>query len=179
MSISVSQLLKMSRAERGELYRKSDAGPIPDGEGRGTAVIGPDSVARRIIAWIARALFWQGKVFDAKRGLLINRVFCLSFKAIKARIYKDSSWLDQRECVILDYSQTSLVACKVRDEMREVAPGLYLGIVFWGRTRLPVEFIVDVNPRDARGWGLAVRYALFLLALGVLGFWIASMTMQP
>jgi len=175
MSFNVSQLLKMSRTERGELYRKSDAGPIPDGDGRGTAVIGPDSLARRIIAWITRALFWQGKVFDAKRGMLINRVFCLSFKAIKARVYKEPSWLDQRECVVLDYSKTSLVACRVRDEMREIAPGLYLGMVFWGRTRLPVDFIVDLNPRGGRRWELALRYALFSLALGAICFWIASM----
>ncbi len=177
MPVNVSQLLKMSRAERDEVYRRSDAGPIPDGAGHGTAVIGHDSVARRIIAWIARALFWQGKLFDAKRGTLINHVFCLSFKAIKARVYKEPSWLDQRDCVVLDYSHTSLIACKVRDEMREVAPGLYLGIVFWGRTRLPVDFIVDVNPRGGRGWALLIRYVLFLLALGALGFWIASLTM--
>src|SRR6185295_14649556 len=33
-------------------------------------------------------------------------------------------------------SKTSLVARKVRDEIREVSPGLYLGKVYWGKKRL-------------------------------------------
>src|SRR5262245_25847732 len=142
MSVELSQLLKMSQAELDDLFRSSEAGPMPDGDGRGTAVIAPGTWLGRIIGWIARALFWQGKVFDAKRGMLINKVSCLSFKAIKARVYKEPSWLDQRECIVLDYSKTSLVAGKVRDEIREVGPGLYFGLVYWGKKRLPVNFTV-------------------------------------
>jgi hypothetical protein len=36
----------------------------------------------------------------------------------------------------LDYSETSLLARCVRDEIREVADGLYLGLVFWKRRRI-------------------------------------------
>jgi hypothetical protein len=35
-----------------------------------------------------------------------------------------------------DYSETSLLARCVRDEIREVADGLYLGRVFWKRRRI-------------------------------------------
>ena len=37
---------------------------------------------------------------------------------------------------MLDYSDTSLIAHWIRDEIREVADGLYLGLVFWKRTRI-------------------------------------------
>jgi hypothetical protein len=49
------------------------------------------------------------------------------FRAIKAELYKGPSLLDGRESNIIDYSRTSLLAHAVRDEIREVAPNLYLG----------------------------------------------------
>ena len=35
------------------------------------------------------------------------------------------------ECIVLDYSQTSLVAHWIRDEIRLIGPGFYLGRVYW------------------------------------------------
>jgi hypothetical protein len=37
---------------------------------------------------------------------------------------------------VLDYSKTSLVAHYIRDEIREVSPGVYLGLVYWGQKKL-------------------------------------------
>lgn len=164
MPVDLPQLLRMSQKELDELYLRSEAGPMPDGESRGTALIAPGTGPGRVIGWIARWLFWQGKVFDAKNGSLINRAFCLSFKAIRARVYKEPSWLDGRECIVLDYSKTSLLACKVRDEIREVGPGLYLGKVYWGRKRL-IDFAVDFHtPPDVHGRNRLIRYGVVLLA---------------
>ena len=55
--------------------------------------------------------------------------------AIVAQVYKAPSWFDGKECIVLDYSQTSLVASHVRDEIRQVEPGFYLGLVFWEKTK--------------------------------------------
>jgi hypothetical protein len=57
-------------------------------------------------------------------------------RAIAARVYKAPSWIDEKECIVLDYSETSLVAHWIRDEIRLIAPGTYLGIVFWDRAKL-------------------------------------------
>ena len=38
--------------------------------------------------------------------------------------------------IILDYSKTSLVAGMIRDEIRQVGPGVYLGQVYWGKRRI-------------------------------------------
>ena len=56
--------------------------------------------------------------------------------AIIAKVYKGASWLDGKECIVLDYSETSLVAHWIRDEIRQIEPGLYLGKVYWDKKRL-------------------------------------------
>ena len=61
-------------------------------------------------------------------------------------MYKAPSWFDQKECIVLDYAHTSFVARKIRDEIREVAPGVFLGIVFWGRNKL-MNFAVSFPAR--------------------------------
>jgi hypothetical protein len=37
---------------------------------------------------------------------------------------------------VLDYSQTSIVAQWIRDEIRMIGPGIYLGEVYWNKARL-------------------------------------------
>jgi hypothetical protein len=75
-------------------------------------------------------------VFDRAKGELKNKILPMGHKAIVAKVYKEKSWLDQKECIVLDYSKTSLIAHWIRDEIREVAPGIYLGIVYWGKKKL-------------------------------------------
>ncbi len=130
MALNRSQFLKMSYEQLDELFAKSPAGELPDGEGTGTAIVWPGTWCAKVWAWIARWFFWQGKVFDARRGRLINRVTAFGVRAIQATVAPGKSWFDGRECTVIDYSKTSLVARMVRDEIREVAPGLFLGKVF-------------------------------------------------
>ena len=40
------------------------------------------------------------------------------------------SCLDGKPSIVMDYGETSLVWADVRDEVREVAPGLYLGRMY-------------------------------------------------
>ena len=75
-------------------------------------------------------------MFDAQRGVLNNRILALGLNAIIAKVYKGPSWLDGKECIVLDYSETSLVAHWIRDEIRLIAPACYLGVVYWDKTRL-------------------------------------------
>ena len=84
MALDVAQLLKMSQAELDDLFKKSPAGPIPDGAAKGTAIIAPDTVYTKEIAELISLFAWQGKTFDAKRGVLTNRISILGFNAILA-----------------------------------------------------------------------------------------------
>jgi hypothetical protein len=136
MAIDVPQLLKMTAAQLDALFTSSPAGDIPDGDAQGTAIIAPGTQYSPEIAEIVNHFGWQGKVFDAKDGVLVNKILSFGLKAIIAKVYKGPSWVDNKECIILDYSQTSLLAHRVRDEIRMIGPGLYMGPVFWDKTRL-------------------------------------------
>ena len=136
MAYDVPQLLAMTQAELDDLFRASPAGDIPDGSAHGTAIIAPGTRYSESIADIINHFGWQGKVFDAQKGVLKNKVLAFGFEAIIARVYKDKSWLDGEECIVLDYSDTSLVAHWIRDEIRLIGPKFYLGKVYWAKARL-------------------------------------------
>jgi hypothetical protein len=136
MAYDIEQFLRMTQGQLDELFTASPAADIPDGEGKGTAIIAAGTGITPEIAAFINHFAWQGKIFDAKAGLLKNKILPFGVAAIVARVYKGESWFDGKECIVLDYSETSLVAGWIRDEIRMVQPGLYLGQVFGGRTRL-------------------------------------------
>ena len=136
MAYDVPQLLAMSQAQLDDLFRASPAGDIPNGSAAGTAIIAPGTTYSQSIAEIINHFGWQGKVFDAEHGTLKNRILVFGFEAIIAKVYKGPSWLDGKECIVLDYSQTSLVAHWIRDEIRLIGPNFYLGKVYWDKQRL-------------------------------------------
>jgi hypothetical protein len=142
MAYDVKQLLDMSQNELDDLFKASPAGDIPDGDAKGTAIIAPGTKYSPEIAQFVNAFAWQGKVFDAKAGLLRNKILPFGLNAIIAKVYKAPSWLDGKECIVLDYSQTSLLAHWIRDEIRLIGPGFFLGKVYWGKDRL-IDFALQ------------------------------------
>jgi hypothetical protein len=136
MAYDVGKLLTMSQADLDALFTNSPAGNIPDGEADGTAIVAPGTTYSATIAKFVSNFAWQGKVFDAKKGVLRNRILPFGLNAILAKVYKGPSWLDNKECIVLDYSDTSIIAQWIRDEIRQIDPGLYLGKVYWDKKRL-------------------------------------------
>jgi hypothetical protein len=145
---TIANLMEMSRRELDDLFRRSKAGDIPEGESSGTAIVCPGTLWSRIIARFVRRVAWQGKVFtktpDGHDATLQNKIGPAGTPLIVARVYYTDSWLDGEKCIVLDYSQTSLFARKIRDEIRIVDEQnrLYLGKVWWGRTRL-IDFALQ------------------------------------
>ena len=144
MSLFVQQLLAKSRDELDALFSAHDAGPIPDGFAEGTAILAPGSRLNAGIAGLMKAFVWKGKLFDAGSGTLRNRIFPFGIDTVPAKVYRAPSWLDQRACIVLDYSETSIVARWIRDEIRLVAPGIYLGHAYWSRSRL-MYFVLEIK----------------------------------
>jgi hypothetical protein len=132
----IDDLLKHSAAELDELFKKSPAGVIPSGEAEGRAIIAPGTPWSEPLAEFVQYFAWKGKVFDPEHGVLRNNILPLGIKAIIAKVYPGKSWLDEKECIVLDYSETSLVAHWIRDEIRAIEPNLYLGIVYWNKSKL-------------------------------------------
>ena len=142
MTVTVSEMLKMSQQQLDDLFTQSPPGDIPSGEAKGTAIVAPGTFYTQDIANFINHFAWQGKVFDPAKGVLRNKITPFGLNAIIARVYKGPSWLDNKECIVLDYSETSLVAHWIRDEIREVAPNVYLGKVYLGKKRL-IDFALE------------------------------------
>jgi hypothetical protein len=145
MAYDVPRLLSMSQTQLDDLFRASPPGEIPDGEAKGTAIVAPGTSYSEEIAEFINHFAWQGKTFDAAKGVLRNRILPLGLSAIIAKVYKAPSWLDGKECIVLDYSDTSLLARWIRDEIRQIGPGTYLGKVYWDKKRL-IDFVLRFQP---------------------------------
>jgi hypothetical protein len=140
--ITLDLLLKTSRGELDKLFSSSVGGDVPVGRGTGTVVFAPNSVLTRLVAVLARLFLWKGKEFDSSTDTLLNLIGPFGTRAIRAKVYTDSSWFDGKDVVVLDYSRTSRVAHWIHDEIREVAPNLYLGLVYWSRRKV-LFFVLD------------------------------------
>jgi hypothetical protein len=137
----------MSTPELELLYRNAGAGDIPTGYLPGKVLYCPDERFAGAKSRLS-ALVWHGKIFDPCTGTLINQ-WC-GLQAVRARVYPGSSCLDGRPAIVMDYRGVSCVVwASVRDEMREVAPGLYLGVMFRCRgacAQFKMFFALEVQP---------------------------------
>ena len=61
--MTFDDLKSRSQSELDDLFRQSPAGPIPDGDTMGQAIVCPGTFWSRLIARFVHALAWQGKVF--------------------------------------------------------------------------------------------------------------------
>lgn len=140
MNATIQQWLGKSRQELDEIYRNAGPGAMPEGDTRGTAILAGSPVARMVAA-LAGLLAWQGKVFDrfapeCQAGVLVNKITPFSLTFIVAKVYRGDSWMDGKPTIVIDYSKTSFFARLIRDEIREVEPGVYLGKVWWRKRRV-------------------------------------------
>ena len=136
MAYDVAQLLQMSNTDLDSLFSGSLVGDIFNGPVKGIAIIVLGIKFSLEIAEFINLFVWQGKTFDGQKGVLRNRILLIGLNAIIAKVYKGPSWFDKKECVVLDYSDTSLVAHWIRDEIRLIGPDFYLGRVYWGKKPL-------------------------------------------
>jgi hypothetical protein len=116
----------LARLDRDQLDAVFAAGATPEppvGFGRGRILLRVDGKMPRVRARL-QGLAWKGKVFHAD-GTFVNQ--WAGFRAIASRVEVGPSWYDGRPCVVLAYPPGTPVFGNARDELREVAPGLWLG----------------------------------------------------
>lgn len=151
MNNTVKTWLSKSREELDEIYNNAEPGEIPSGDTRGTAILA-GSIFAKLVAFLAALFAWQGKIFDlfcsdGQAGVLVNKITPFSLTFIVAKVYRDTSWLDGKDTIVIDYSKTSFVAKVIRDEIREIEPGVYLGKVWWGKKRI-LDFALTQHQPD-------------------------------
>ncbi|MBX9584925.1 MAG: hypothetical protein K2X87_31865 [Gemmataceae bacterium] len=126
-------LRRMDAAQLRALFLGSDMGTPLVGEARGRLV----SLADRrgpIKTGLTNAA-WKGKTAEPD-GTFVNR-WVGGVHAIRSHYEVGPSLLDGRPALVVEYPPGTPILGKTRDELREVAPGLYLGPLY-DKTPCPV-----------------------------------------
>lgn len=163
-NLILDDLSAMSISELDNLYRQ---GTMPasfkvlDGtpKGRMLAIRGLDKTPLfKPIRFFskARVFPWDGKNFTAIndiQGTGINRINLIVLKQnwFPFNVRVEPSVIDGKDCIYLDYNlpENPWFIRKIRDELRAVAPGLFLGPAMWktgdNSASLVLWFAIDTN----------------------------------
>ncbi len=121
-----AELATLTPAQLLDRFRGGVAVMPTPGKIRGTPLIRPGTALAPQLSAAGRGV-WQGKVFRDD-ATVVNRFF--GVRSVKARVLTGPSWIDGAPTLILDYQDTSRIYSQYRDEIRQVAPGLLLGVMF-------------------------------------------------
>jgi hypothetical protein len=123
---SLKQMQRLSERELECLYAQADAAPLPVGFVRGQVLFLSGRPLPRVGARVS-GLVWKGKHFD-EQGWFINQ--WTGFRAIASHATYGASWYDGRPCLVLQYPEGTALLGNMRDEVREIGPGVYLARVY-------------------------------------------------
>jgi hypothetical protein len=164
--LSLDDLAKLDPDELMELYRHAKTPRLADLDGKldGRMLAAPRAQATQVRRWLKRfarsGLFpWQGKTFDhetAEHGHGVNRLFGERVSWFHFETSVGPSKAGDFDSVHLDYShdRNPPLVRDVLDEVREVAPGLWLGLAYLrlkDGDHLACFFAVARRPKDAAG----------------------------
>lgn len=140
----LDDLVHSDRATLEGLYSQGVVTTPPPGFAPGRAI--PEPGSRKTVRRSKTiGLLWKGKVFS--EGQMINRLIG-GREAVTASVYEGESWLDGKPSLILDYAGSKRFG-DVRDEMREVSPGVYVGLTYIRKCpqpKLAMFFALDTRP---------------------------------
>jgi len=105
------------------LFRQGTLGCGPLGPTRG-AVLYADGKHPRLKAHL-QGVVWKGKTFHCD-GTFTNS-WLGGIQAVSAGVCVEPSWLDGQPCLVMQYAPDTPVFGNVRDELREIAPDVWLG----------------------------------------------------
>lgn len=126
-TITLKKLVRMDCEQLAALYRQLPPACLETGYYEGRAIYKAGSPITVPAAGAIRVL-WQGKHIDMCQLVMTNKV--LGGKGVRAAIYEGVSYMDGGPSLIMDYGPFGSFAANARDEVREVAPGLYLGAMY-------------------------------------------------
>lgn len=119
-------------------FRQAELGSSPTGPTRGT-VLHVESRFPRVKARL-QGVVWKGKTFHDD-GTFTNR-WLGGVRAVSADTRVEPSWLDGQPCLVMQYPPNAPVFGNIRDELRQIAPGVWLGRSFDGVTGRPKNWFL-------------------------------------
>ena len=124
--VTLASLKKLGECELDRVFEQALPGEIPVGRVRGQVLLMTDAKLPRFRACLANSI-WKGKQFD-ECGEFINQ--WLGFKALRGKAEPGISGYDGKPCLVFAYPPGTPVFANTYDEVREVAPGLYLARLY-------------------------------------------------
>jgi hypothetical protein len=91
MALDVKQLLQMPQAQLDALFTAREAGPIPEGEARGTAIIAPGTEFSKTIAEFINISPGNAKCSTRRTGFWATRSFRPASRRSSARCTKKTN----------------------------------------------------------------------------------------
>lgn len=123
---NVCDLKRMTPCELEHLFATANVGPMPSGWMPGELLVLTDFPMPRVSEALARRN-WYGKEI-APDGSFVNQFRFRQRFPSKAVI--GPSFLDGRPSIVMAYPSDTPYFRNIRDEFREIAPGLYLGRIY-------------------------------------------------
>lgn len=125
--LTMKDLQKMSACELGELYAVSEVGTPFSGPMEGKILIITDAKFPKLRAKFQN-IAWKGKNAQPD-GTFVNR-WVGGIEKIGSRYEIAPSWVDGKPAIVVEYPSDTKLLWNMRDEVREVAPGLYMGPIY-------------------------------------------------
>lgn len=120
---------------------------------QGTVDCGPVGPTRGIVLYAegnhprlkarVQGVVWKGKTFHCD-GTFTNR-WLGGVQAVSAGTGVEPSWIDGEPCLVMRYAPDAAVFANVRDELRQIAPGVWLGRSYDSVTGHPKNWFVLVG----------------------------------
>jgi hypothetical protein len=124
--LTLESLQRMSACELATLFDRGELKQSPVGIAKGKLVYLNDWNAKFRVN-MSNAV-WRGKRLE-EDGYFINR-WIGGRERIDSHYVIGPSWVDGRPAVIMEYPPGTKLFWNMHDELREVAPGLFMGPVF-------------------------------------------------
>lgn len=140
-------IMMMEEHQLLDIYRHATPGRIPAGYYPGSMIRTPGSPFTVALAGSVKATAWQGKFFSAEG--MTNKTF--GVKTIKTPVEYGTSYVDGKPTIVLDYAMSTAIFAKAyRDEIREISPAVFLGIMHKREdtgTKISAWFVLDGRPK--------------------------------
>jgi hypothetical protein len=143
--LTLGDLQRMSPCELEALFRAAEVGTPLCGAGYGRLLYSTGGRHPWLTLHLSNVV-WRGKVATPD-GHFVNR-WLGGIRAIDSWYTIGPSWVDGRPAVVMEYPPGTPLLENTHDELREVAPGLYLGPLYdrFPCPRLRGYLVVQVSP---------------------------------
>lgn len=149
MTLDFASLNQLSRRDLESLFEKSEAGIIPAGDMHGQWLALPGTTLGRILGR-SSTLVWRGKHFLPSQGVIKNMMSPRPFRIFTGDLRVDASKIDGRPAIIVDYQEHHWRGTPLRDEIRQVGDGVYLGCGVNPDGKQTVFFALSSKPISPR-----------------------------